>query len=154
MWFKCAALSGEIDPIRNKLPCDSEYGCLIIGLGRTRSELNRGANMPHAIVIGANGRRHEVDFENAEVTIEVFSGFDTASPAPHSCEKLLLLARGRLQAFGGFLIGSWRRKATPNGNGFPRICLAGRVCYQWLILHGFCHKNQAIPLRTMIRSKL
>jgi hypothetical protein len=30
--------------------------------------------MPHAIVIGANGRRHEVDFEDAEVTIEVFAG--------------------------------------------------------------------------------
>jgi hypothetical protein len=33
--------------------------------------------MPHAIVIGANGRRHEVDFEDAEVTIEVFAGETT-----------------------------------------------------------------------------
>jgi hypothetical protein len=70
-------LEAAYNPIRHKLPCESEYGCLIIGLGRTRSEINRGANMPHAIVIGANGRRHEVDFENAEVTIEVFSGETT-----------------------------------------------------------------------------
>ena len=33
--------------------------------------------MPHAIIRGANGRRHEVDFEDAEVTIEVFSGETT-----------------------------------------------------------------------------
>ena len=37
----------------------------------------KGANMPHAIVIGANGRRHEVDFEDAEVTIEVCAGETT-----------------------------------------------------------------------------
>jgi hypothetical protein len=40
-------------------------------------QAEQGANMPHAIVIGANGRRHEVDFEDAEVTIEVFAGETT-----------------------------------------------------------------------------
>ena len=29
--------------------------------------------MPHATIRGANGRRHEVDFEDAEVTIVVFA---------------------------------------------------------------------------------
>ena len=33
---------------------------------RNRYQPKKGANMPHAIVIGANGRRHEVDFEDAE----------------------------------------------------------------------------------------
>ena len=30
--------------------------------------------MPHASIRGANGRRHEVDFENTEITVEVFAG--------------------------------------------------------------------------------
>ena len=33
--------------------------------------------MPHAIIRGTNGRRHEVDIEDAEVTIEVFTGETT-----------------------------------------------------------------------------
>ena len=34
--------------------------------------------MPHAIIRGGNGRRHKVDFEDAEVRIEVYSGDETA----------------------------------------------------------------------------
>ena len=30
--------------------------------------------MPHAIIRGNNGRRYEVDFEDAEIRIEVYSG--------------------------------------------------------------------------------
>jgi hypothetical protein len=33
--------------------------------------------MPHAIIRGGNGRRHEVDFEDAEIRIEVYSGDET-----------------------------------------------------------------------------
>jgi hypothetical protein len=33
--------------------------------------------MSHAILRGANGRRHEVDFGDAEVTIEVYAGETT-----------------------------------------------------------------------------
>ena len=29
--------------------------------------------MPHVIIRGSNGRRHEVDFEDAEITVEVFA---------------------------------------------------------------------------------
>lgn len=29
--------------------------------------------MPHVIIRGKNGRRHEVDFEDAEITVEVFA---------------------------------------------------------------------------------
>ena len=30
--------------------------------------------MTHAIIRGANGRRHEVDFEGAEIQVEIFFG--------------------------------------------------------------------------------
>ena len=33
--------------------------------------------MPHAIIRGANGRRHEVDFRDAPVRVEIFSGDET-----------------------------------------------------------------------------
>ena len=42
--------------------------------------------MAYAIIRGANGRRHEVDFEGAEITVEIFFGEDTveiAVDAPH-----------------------------------------------------------------------
>jgi hypothetical protein len=33
--------------------------------------------MSHAIIRGGNGRRHEVDFEDAEIHIEVYSSDET-----------------------------------------------------------------------------
>ena len=33
--------------------------------------------MPHAIIRGGNGRRHEVDFADAEIRIEVYSSDGT-----------------------------------------------------------------------------
>ncbi len=33
--------------------------------------------MPHAIIRGRNGRRHEVDFEDAEIRVEVYSSDET-----------------------------------------------------------------------------
>ena len=33
--------------------------------------------MPHAIIRGGNGRRHEVDFEDAEIRIEIHSSDET-----------------------------------------------------------------------------
>jgi hypothetical protein len=33
--------------------------------------------MPHAIIRGGNGRRHEVDFEDAQIRIEVHSSDET-----------------------------------------------------------------------------
>jgi hypothetical protein len=42
--------------------------------------------MAYAIIRGANGRRHEVDFEGAEITVEIFFGDETveiAVEAPH-----------------------------------------------------------------------
>src|SRR5260370_25279771 len=37
----------------------------------------RTVHMPHAIIRGGNGRRHEVDFADAEIRIEVHSGDET-----------------------------------------------------------------------------
>ena len=64
--------------------------------------------MPHAIIRGANGRRHEVDFEDAEVTIEVFAGettieiaieaFDCDVPAGRKRFALLNLPREQFSA--------------------------------------------------------
>jgi hypothetical protein len=34
-------------------------------------------HIPHAIIRGGNGRRHEVDFADAEIRIEVYSGDET-----------------------------------------------------------------------------
>ncbi|MGO9267650.1 MAG: hypothetical protein ACLQBA_22665 [Candidatus Binataceae bacterium] len=33
--------------------------------------------MPHAIIRGGNGRRHEVDFADAEIRIEIHSSDET-----------------------------------------------------------------------------
>ena len=37
--------------------------------------------MAHAIIRGANGRRHDVDFEGADTTVEIFFGDDTVEIA-------------------------------------------------------------------------
>jgi hypothetical protein len=45
-----------------------------------------GKSMAYAIIRGVNRRRHEVDFEGAEITVEIFFGEDTveiAVEAPH-----------------------------------------------------------------------
>ena len=40
-----------------------------------------GKSMAHAIIRGADGRRHEVDFEGVEITVEVFLCDEIASEA-------------------------------------------------------------------------
>ena len=37
--------------------------------------------MAHAIIRGANGRRHDVDFEGAGITIDIFFGDETVEIA-------------------------------------------------------------------------
>ena len=61
--------------------------------------------MAHAIIRGANGRRHEVDFEGMEITVEVCFGNETVeiaveapAPAPRRIEEAdELLMRGCMQ---------------------------------------------------------
>ena len=55
--------------------------------------------MAHAIIRGANGRRHDVDFEGADTTVEIFFGDDTVEiavaaprdPAPSDKRRFALL---------------------------------------------------------------
>jgi hypothetical protein len=55
--------------------------------------------MAHAILRGANGRRHEVDFEDREITVEIFFGEEAVEiaiesapdSAPSSKRRLALL---------------------------------------------------------------
>ena len=42
--------------------------------------------MAHAIIRGANRRRHEVDFEGVEITVEVFFGDETVEIAVEAPE--------------------------------------------------------------------
>ena len=45
--------------------------------------------MAHAIFLGANGRRHEVEFHDAEVTVEVFFGEQTVEIVAEASDPLV-----------------------------------------------------------------
>jgi hypothetical protein len=47
-----------------------------------------GKSMAHAIIRGASGRRHEVDFEGVEITVEVFFGDETVEIAVEAPQDL------------------------------------------------------------------
>ncbi len=55
--------------------------------------------MAHAIIRGNNGLRHEVDFENAAITVEIFFGKDAVEiaveapqdPTPSGKQRFALL---------------------------------------------------------------
>jgi hypothetical protein len=51
--------------------------------------------MPHAIIRGGNGRRHEVDFEDAEIRIEVYSSDETVEIVVEAVNDLVTSDRGR-----------------------------------------------------------
>ena len=61
--------------------------------------------MAHAIIRGANGRRHDVDFEGADTTVEIFFGDETVEiavaapqdPAPSDKRRFALLNVPRVQ---------------------------------------------------------
>ena len=74
---KMQPLFSEVEPQSEKVAMQRQVWLCAPLLRRDRYQPKKGTNMPHAIVIGANGRRHEVDFEDAEVTIEVFAGETT-----------------------------------------------------------------------------
>jgi hypothetical protein len=44
----------------------------------------KGKSMAHAIIRGANGRRHEVDLEDTEITLEIFFGEEAVEIAIES----------------------------------------------------------------------
>jgi hypothetical protein len=45
--------------------------------------------MTHAIIRGANGRRHEVDFESAEIQVEIFFGDAAVEIAVEATDDLI-----------------------------------------------------------------
>lgn len=76
--------------------------------------------MPHAIIRGSNGRRYEVDFEGAEIQIEVYSANDTVEivveavndPTPSDRHRFALLNIPK-HLFSSALGEAAQRKGTP-----------------------------------------
>ena len=76
--------------------------------------------MPHAIIRGGNGRRHEVDFEDAEIRIEVYSSDETVEIVVESVNDLASSDRRRFallnvpkHLFSSALGEAAQRKGTP-----------------------------------------
>ena len=51
--------------------------------------------MSHAIIRGGNGRKHEVDFEDAEIRVEVYSGDETVEIVVEAVDDLTSSDRRR-----------------------------------------------------------
>src|SRR5216683_1635209 len=80
----------------------------------------RTAHMPHAIIRGGNGRRHEVDFEDAEIRIEVYSSDETVEILIEAVNNLAPSDRRRFallnipkHLFSSALGAAALRKGTP-----------------------------------------
>jgi hypothetical protein len=76
--------------------------------------------MPHAIIRGGNGRRHEVDFEDAEIRIEVYSSEETVEIVVEAVNDLATSDRRRFallnipkHLFSSALGEAAQRKGTP-----------------------------------------
>jgi hypothetical protein len=76
--------------------------------------------MPHAIIRGPNGRRHEVDFEDAEIRIEVNSSDETVEIVVETANDLATSDRRRFallnipkRLFSSALGAAAQRKGTP-----------------------------------------
>ena len=52
--------------------------------------------MAHAILRGANGRRHEVDFEDREISVEIFFGEEAVEIAIESAPDSAPLGKRRI----------------------------------------------------------
>jgi hypothetical protein len=76
--------------------------------------------MPHAIIRGGNGRRHEVDFEDAEIRIEVYSSDEAIEIVVEAVNDLASSDRRRFallnipkHLFSSALGEAAQRKGTP-----------------------------------------
>lgn len=76
--------------------------------------------MPHAIIRSGNGRRHEVDFEDAEIRIEVYSSDETVEIVVEAVNDLASSDRRRFallnipkHLFSSALGEAAQRKGTP-----------------------------------------
>ena len=76
--------------------------------------------MPHAIIRGNSGRRYEVDFEDADIRIEVYSGDETVEivvevvddPTSPDRQRFALLNKPK-HLFSSALGEAAQRKGTP-----------------------------------------
>jgi hypothetical protein len=88
-----------------------------------------GKSMAHTIIRGANGRRHEVDFEGVEITVEVFFSDETVEiaveapqdPTPSDKRRFALLNMPR-ELFNKALGDAARRPKSQH----PAISKEGR----------------------------
>ena len=76
--------------------------------------------MPYAIIRGPNGRRYEVDFEDAEIQIQVYSGDETVEIVVEAANDLATSDRRRFgllnipkHFFSSALGEAASRKGTP-----------------------------------------
>jgi hypothetical protein len=76
--------------------------------------------MPHAIIRGGNGRRHEVDFADAEIRIKVYSSDETVEIVVEAVNDLAPSDRRRFallnipkDLFSSVLGETAQRKGTP-----------------------------------------
>ena len=76
--------------------------------------------MPYAIIRGPNGRRHEVDFEDAEIQIQVYSSDETVEIVVEAANDLATSDRRRFallnipkHLFSSALGEAAHRKGTP-----------------------------------------
>ena len=76
--------------------------------------------MPHAIIRGGDGRRHEVDFEDGEIRIEVYSSDETVEILVEAVNNLVPSDRRRFvllnipkHLFSSALGAAALRKGTP-----------------------------------------
>jgi len=89
--------------------------------------------MPHAIIRGANGRRHEVDFGDAPVRVEIYHSEETVEifieadfqTLPNERRHFALVNIPR-HLFSEASAAAARRAANSPAKGFRQLCQADR----------------------------
>lgn len=89
--------------------------------------------MPHAIIRGKNGRRHEVDFGDEAVRVEIHSSEETVEivieadfdTLPHERRRFAILNVPR-HLFSEAAAAAARRAAKSPAKGFRQLCQADR----------------------------
>jgi hypothetical protein len=89
--------------------------------------------MPHAIIRGKNGRRHEVDFDDEAVRVEIHSSEETVEilieadfeTLPEGRRRFAILNIPR-HLFSEATAAAARRAANSSAEGFRQLCQADR----------------------------
>ena len=86
--------------------------------------------MAHAIIRGANGRRHDVEFEGAGITIDIFFGDDTVEIAVEAPQDPVPSEKRRFALPGAVQQGSGRRCAALEESARGDL-KRGKVSHVW-----------------------